>query len=112
MPSDFTYVPTWSGTAYVDFVIDVFARRIVGWRASTSMKTQFVLDALDQAIWQRKTPDNKSLVHHSDRGSQGRFNRSSQHPLTGGGNADRTTKIRTFNSGQIMLARPTARLAT
>nr|WP_323036377.1 IS3 family transposase [Pararhodobacter sp.] len=68
--SDFTYVPTWSGTVYVAFVIDVFARRIVGWRTSTSMKTQFVLDALDQAIWQRKTPDNKSLVHHSDRGSQ------------------------------------------
>mgnify|MGYP000911841061 FL=1 len=68
--SDFTYVPTWSGTVYVAFVIDVFARRIVGWRASTSMKTQFVLDALDQAIWQRKTSDNKSLVHHSDRGSQ------------------------------------------
>ena len=51
-------------------LIDVFARRIVGWRTSTSMKTQFVLDARDQAIWQRKTPDNKSLVHHSDRGSQ------------------------------------------
>ena len=68
--SDFTYVPTWSGTVYVAFVIDVFARRIVGWRASTSMKTQFVLDALEQAIWQRKTPDNKALVHHSDRGSQ------------------------------------------
>ena len=71
MASDFTYVPTWSGTVYVAFVIDVFARRIVGWRASTSMKTQFVLDALDQAIWQRKTPDNKSLVHHSDRPSHG-----------------------------------------
>jgi transposase InsO family protein len=69
--SDFTYVPTWSGTVYVAFVIDVFARRIVGWRASTSMKTQFVLDVLDQAIWQRKTPDNKSLVHHSDRPSHG-----------------------------------------
>jgi transposase InsO family protein len=68
--SDFTYVQTWSGTVYVAFVIDVFARRIVGWRASTSMKTQFVLDALEQAIWQRKTPDNKALVHHSDRGSQ------------------------------------------
>ena len=68
--SDFTYVQTWSGTVYVAFVIDVFARRIVGWRASASMKTQFVLDALEQAIWQRKTSDNKSLVHHSDRGSQ------------------------------------------
>ncbi len=68
--SDFTYVPTWSGTVYVAFVIDVFARRIVGWRVSTSMTTKFVLDALDQAIWQRKTLDNTSLVHHSDRGSQ------------------------------------------
>jgi len=68
--ADFTYMPTWSGTIYVAFVIDVFARRIMGWRTSTSMKTQFVLDALDQAIWQRKTPDNKALVHHSDRGSQ------------------------------------------
>ena len=70
MASDFTYVPTWSGTVYVAFVIDVFARRIVGWRAQTSMKTQFVLDVLDQAIWQRKSPDTESLVHHSDRGSQ------------------------------------------
>ena len=68
--SDFTYVPTWSGTVYVAFVVDVFARRIVGWRVSTSMTTKFVLDALDQAIWQRKTLDNKNLVHHSDRGSQ------------------------------------------
>ena len=55
---------------YVAFFNDVFARRIVGWRASTSMKTQFVFDAIEQAIWQRKTPDNKSLVHHSDRGAQ------------------------------------------
>ena len=68
--SDFTYVPTWSGTVYVAFVIDVFARRIVGWKASTSMATQFVLNALEQAIWQRKLPANKDLTHHSDRGSQ------------------------------------------
>lgn len=68
--SDFTYVPTWSGTIYVAFVIDVFARRIVGWRVSTSMSTQFVLDALNQAIFQRKTNGNMDLIHHSDRGSQ------------------------------------------
>jgi transposase InsO family protein len=68
--SDFTYVPTWSGTVYVAFVIDVFARRIVGWRVSSSMTTQFVLDALEQALWQRKPLRNKSLTHHSDRGSQ------------------------------------------
>ena len=68
--SDFTYVPTWSGTVYVAFVIDVFARRIVGWRVSGSMTTQFVLDALEQAIRQRNPHGNKDLVHHSDRGSQ------------------------------------------
>ena len=68
--SDFTYVPTWPGTVYVAFVIDVFARRIVGWRVSTSMTTQFVLDALEQALWQRKPHGNRSLIHHSDRGSQ------------------------------------------
>ncbi len=68
--TDFTDVPTWGGTVYVAFVIDVFACRIVGWRASTSMKTQFVIGASEQAIWQRKTPDNKALVHHSDCGSQ------------------------------------------
>jgi len=68
--SDFTYVPTWSGTVYVAFVIDVFARRIVGWRVSTSMTTQFVLDVLEQALWKRKPLGSKSLIHHSDRGSQ------------------------------------------
>ena len=66
--SDFTYVSSWQGTVYVAFVIDVFARRIVGWRVSTSMTTSFVLDALNQAICQR-TPSG-DLVHHSDRGSQ------------------------------------------
>ena len=68
--SDFTYVSSWSGTVYVAFVIDVFARRIVGWRVSTSMSTQFVLDALNQAVWQRKPNGGSSLIHHSDRGSQ------------------------------------------
>lgn len=68
--SDFTYCRTWSGMVYVAFVIDVFARKIVGWRASTSMTTQFVLDALEQALWQRKPTGNTKLIHHSDRGSQ------------------------------------------
>ena len=67
--SDFTHVSTWQGTAYVAFVIDVFARKIVGWRVFTSMTTAFVLDALNQAICQR-TPSEPGLVHHSDRGSQ------------------------------------------
>jgi len=68
--SDFTYVQTWAGTVYVAFIIDVFARRIVGWKVSTSMTTQFVLDALEQAIWHRKPHKHKGLIHHSDRGSQ------------------------------------------
>ena len=67
--SDFTYVSSWQGTVYVAFVIDVFARKIVGWRVSTSMTTEFVLDALNQAICQR-VPSEVGLVHHSDRGSQ------------------------------------------
>jgi putative transposase len=67
--SDFTYVSTWQGWLYVAFVIDVFARRIVGWRVSTSMRTDFVLDALEQALYARQ-PERNALIHHSDRGSQ------------------------------------------
>jgi putative transposase len=68
--SDFTYVATWGGFVYVAFVIDVFARRIVGWRVSRSMQAEFVLDALDQALHDRRPADGSGLVHHSDRGSQ------------------------------------------
>jgi putative transposase len=68
--SDFTYVSTWQGWLYVAFVIDVFARRIVGWRVSSSMRTDFVLDALEQALYARQPERHNSLIHHSDRGSQ------------------------------------------
>ena len=68
--SDFTYVSTWQGFVYVDFVIDVFARRIVGWRVSRSMRTDFVLDALEQALYDRQPKRDGALIHHSDRGSQ------------------------------------------
>ena len=68
--SDFTYVSTWQGWLYVAFVVDVFARRIVGWRVSTTMTTDFVLDALEQALYARQPAGSESLVHHSDRGSQ------------------------------------------
>jgi transposase InsO family protein len=68
--SDFTYVSTWQGWLYMAFVIDVFARRIVGWRVSTSMKTEFVLDALEQALYARQPTHTDGLIHHSDRGSQ------------------------------------------
>ncbi|WP_437891884.1 IS3 family transposase [Phytobacter sp. V91] len=65
--ADFTYVSTWHGFAYVAFIIDVFAGRIVGWRVSSSMETTFVLDALEQALWARRPT---GTIHHSDKGSQ------------------------------------------
>ncbi len=68
--SDFTYVSTWQGFVYVAFVTDVFARRIVGWRVSSSMQTEFVLDALEQALYARRSGREGELIHHSDRGSQ------------------------------------------
>src|SRR5690606_15420427 len=68
--SDFTYVSTWQGWLYVAFVIDVYARRIVGWRVSKSMTTDFVLDALEQALYARQPGNDGSLTHHSDRGAQ------------------------------------------
>ena len=68
--SDFTYVSTWQGWLYVAFIVDVFARRIVGWRVSPSMTTDFVLDALEQALYARQPERDSSLIHHSDRGSQ------------------------------------------
>ncbi len=68
--ADFTYVATWRGFVYVAFVIDVFARRIVGWRVSSSLATDFVLDALEQAIYDRCGHGAAGLVHHSDRGTQ------------------------------------------
>jgi transposase InsO family protein len=66
--ADFTYVATWRGVVYVAFVIDVFSRRIVGWRASASMRTDLALDALEQALYDRET--DAGLVHHSDHGAQ------------------------------------------
>src|SRR5262249_52718130 len=68
--ADFTYVATWRGFVYVAFVIDVFARRIVGWRVSSSLATDFVLDALEQAIYDRCGAGAHALIHHSDRGTQ------------------------------------------
>jgi transposase InsO family protein len=66
--SDFTYVSTRQGMVYVAFVIDVYARFIVGWRGSSSMRTDFVLDALEQALYARKPERDGALIHHSDRG--------------------------------------------
>jgi transposase InsO family protein len=68
--ADLTYVPTWRGFMYVAFVIDVFSRRIVGWRASGSLRTDLALDALEQALYDRRRATDAPLVHHSDRGTQ------------------------------------------
>ena len=71
--ADFTYVATWSGMVYVAFVIDAYARRILGWRAATTMSTELVLDAIEQAIWTRHrdgVTDLAGLMHHHDAGSQ------------------------------------------
>ena len=68
--ADFTYVKTWQGFVYVAFVIDVFARYIVGWKVSASAHTDFVLDALEQALDERQPQRDGGLIHHSDRGVQ------------------------------------------
>ena len=89
--ADFTYVATWAGFVYVAFVLDAFSRRILGWKAATTMHTELVLDALDMAIWTRQRAgiaDLSGLVHHNDAGSQGGFEWSSQHLDGGGGRWD------------------------
>ena len=68
--ADLTYVATWRGFAYVAFVIDVFARRIVGWRVSSSLRSDLALDALEQALYDRQLDGAERLIHHSDRGTQ------------------------------------------
>jgi putative transposase len=72
--ADFTYVATWAGVVYVAFVIDAYARRILGWRVAMSMRTQLVLDALEQAVWVRRREGSiaglAGLIHHTDAGSQ------------------------------------------
>jgi putative transposase len=85
--ADITHVATWSGVAYVAFAIDAFSRRIVGWKADTTMKTSLVLDTLEMALWARGhhgQPVGEGLVVHSDAGSQGGLNWSSQHVDPGG----------------------------
>lgn len=81
--ADITYVPTWQGFVYVAFVLDVFSRMIVGWQTAAHLRTDLPLDALEMALRNRKVHYGLT-VHHSDAGSQGEFNRSSQHLNHGG----------------------------
>src|SRR5690606_9074204 len=105
--ADLTYVRTWSGFVYVSFVTDVFSRRIVGWQASRSLKTDLALNALEQAIWERSRQAAvlEGLTHHSDRGVQPRFKGCSQHlpvleSVGAGGGLRRVSSIRgSFGAG-------------
>ncbi|MBM7753852.1 transposase InsO family protein [Microbacterium laevaniformans] len=76
--TDLTFVPTWAGVAYVCFIVDAFSRMIVGWRVASHMRTEMVLDAIEMARWSRGA-HHEDLRCHSDAGSQGEFNWSSQH---------------------------------
>ena len=105
--SDFTYVATWAGFVYVAFVIDAHARRIVGWRVSRTAHAGFVLDALEQALHARRPVHRGGLIHHSDRGSQGGFNRSSQHSGIGGYYDGTQTAVGSVWTEQVAFARST-----
>jgi putative transposase len=90
--ADFTYCSTWSGIVYVAFIIDVFSRRLVGWKAARSMTAALVIDALNMAAWTRRHTTIDGLICHTDAGSQGEINRSSQHLDHGGVRWDGTAR--------------------
>ncbi|MFI0242835.1 IS3 family transposase [Streptomyces sp. NPDC016845] len=101
--ADITYIRTFSGWVYAAFVIDVFSRMVVGWQVATSLYTDLALHALEMAIWRRRRTgaDLAGLTHHSDRGVQGEFNRSSQHLDRGGvGWNDRGSQCRRLRPGR------------
>jgi putative transposase len=104
--SDFTYVATWTGFVYVAFVIDVFARYIVGWRVSRTAHGSFVLDALEQALHDRRPTQGGGLIHHSDRGSQGGLNWSSQHFDRGGCDGHSEAAVGSMRKAAVAVTRP------
>lgn len=107
--ADITYVTIVGGFVYVAGILDAWSRRVVGYAISRSIDARLTLAALTAAIEARKhTP---GCLHHSDRGSQGGFNRSSQHPDIGGVDDDRKTEVGALNATQIILARSAASLA-
>ena len=101
--ADFTYIWTAQGWLYAAVVLDLFSRRFVGWSMKADRDATLVMDALMMAVWRRGKAD--ALLHHSDQGSQGGLNRSSQHSADGGCDDDRQTKIRTVDEAQIALTR-------
>jgi transposase InsO family protein len=108
---DISYIWTGEGWLYLAVILDLYSRRVIGWAASNRMKRDLAIRALEMAVALRQPPEG--CIHHTDRGSQGGFNRSSQHFNFGGvDDKNRQTKIRTVHAGQIILARATACLAT
>ena len=105
--ADFTYIWTAEGWLYVSAVIDVFSRRVVGWSMSATMTAQLVADALLMAVWRRGKP--RELLHHSDQGSQGGFNRSSQHSSKRGCDAEIQAAFGSVCASSFEIARPTPR---
>jgi putative transposase len=100
--ADFTYCSTWSGIVYVAFIIDVYSRRLVGWKAARSMTATLVVDALNMAAWSRRHTTFDGLVCHTDAGSQGEINWSSQHLDERGGRcATGTDKRKSASIGDI-----------
>ena len=93
--ADITYVPTWAGFLYLAAVLDVYSRKVVGWAMENHLRTELVLEALQNAISQRRP---QGVIHHSDRGCQGGFIRSLQHPNIGDCNAERKTTGGSFRA--------------
>ena len=100
--ADFTYIWTAEGWLYIAAVIDLFSPRVVGWSMKAEMTAQLVADALIMAIWRRGRPD--ALLHHSDQGSQGRFNRPSQHREIGGCDHGWSTSIGSKHEAKVAFA--------
>ncbi|WP_210188567.1 DDE-type integrase/transposase/recombinase, partial [Ensifer sp. OV372] len=108
--ADITFLHLAEEFAFLAVVLDAFSRRVVGWALDTHLKASLAIEALEMAITDRQ-PVPGSLVHHSDRGVQGRFNRSPQHPKLGGVNGYRKAEIGAVNAREIILARSTTCMA-
>ena len=106
---DISYVWTREGWLHLAVILDLHSRRVIGWAVSNRMKRDLAMRALNMAIAFRTPPEG--CIHHTDRGSQGGFNRSSQHPAIGGVVDVRKTEVGSFDATQIILARSATSLA-
>lgn len=107
--ADFTYIRLSAGFCYLAVILDACSRKVVGYGLSKRLDTPLALAALHSALENRKPPPG--CIHHTDRGCQGRFNRSLQHPKHGGVYCDGKTEIRAVNAAEIILARATTGVA-